>query len=104
MNEEYRTTDEPIIAEVFSEVWIRREEVCTRLGIGDDLLDICLQWEIIESHDPERQGATLFSPQDVDRLGQGLRLHRDLGLNWPGVSVALALLDRIRALEQHEEG
>ena len=104
MNEEFQSPDESVIAEFFSEVWIRREEVCSRLGIGEDLLDVCLQWEIIESRKPDQEGILLFSPEDVDRLGRGLRLHRDLGLNWPGVSVALALLDRIRALEQRQEG
>ena len=104
MNEEFQSPDEPVIAEFFSEVWIRREEVCTRLGIGEDLLEVCLQWEVIEPPTPDQQGAVLFSPQDVDRLGQALRLHRDLGLNWPGVSIALALLDRIKELEQQQEG
>ena len=104
MNEEYPSTDEPVLAEFFSEVELRREEVCTRLGIGEDLLEVCLQWEIVEPRDPDQQGTMLFSAQDVERLGQGLRLHRDLGLNWPGVSVALVLLDRIRALEQQQEG
>ena len=102
MDEEFRSSDEPIIAEFFSEVWIRREEVCSRLGIGEDLLEVCLQWEIVEPRDPDQQGAMLFSPEDVDRLGQGLRLHRDLGVNWPGVSIALGLLDRIRELEQQQ--
>ena len=104
MNEEFPSTDEPVIAEFLSEVGIRREEVCARLGIGEDLLEVCLQWEIVEPRDPDQEGTMLFSAQDVDRLGQGLRLHRDLGLNWPGVSVALTLLDRIRALEQQQEG
>ncbi len=101
MNEEQPSMEEPVTAEFFPETWVRREEVCARLGIGEDLLEVCLQWEIIEPHeDPEHQGSLCFSPQDIDRLGQGLRLHRDLGLNWPGVSVALLLLDRIRELEQ----
>ena len=36
----------------------------------------------------------------LDRLQRGLRLHRDLGINWQGVSVALGLLERIEELEQ----
>ena len=104
MSDEQDHPEEPLTAEFFSEGWIRREEICTRLGIGDDLLEVCLQWAIIESREPDPQGTVLFSLEDVDRLSQGLRLHRDLGINWPGVSVALSLLDRIRELEQQQEG
>ena len=59
MSDEQEHPDEPLTAEFFSEGWIRREEICTRLGIGDDLLEVCLQWAIIESREPD--------PQDEDR-------------------------------------
>ncbi|MGE0474653.1 MAG: chaperone modulator CbpM [Nitrospirales bacterium] len=103
MNDDHDHSDEPVTAEFFTEGWIRREEICTRLGIGEDLLEVCLQWTIIETREPDPEGTILFSLEDVDRLSQGLRLHRDLGINWPGVSVALSLLDRIRELEQQQE-
>jgi len=53
MNEEFPSPDEPVIAEFLSEVRIRHEEVCARLGIGEDLLEVCLQWEIVEPRDPD---------------------------------------------------
>ncbi len=100
MNEESPPTVEQVTAEIITSGRIRREEVCARLGIGDDMLEVCLQWAIIQHPEPDPQGTILFPEDALDRLGRGLRLHRDLGINWPGVSVALELLDRIEELEQ----
>jgi len=100
MTEEPEPTLEQVTAEIITSGRIRREEVCTRLGIGDDMLEVCLQWAIIQPPEPDSQGTILFPEDALDRLGRGLRLHRDLGINWPGVSVALELLDRIEELEQ----
>ena len=100
MNEEVQPALEQVTAEIIISGSIRREEVCARLGIGDDLLEVCLRWEIIPPPEPDLHGTILFSEEALDRLSRGLRLHRDLGINWPGVSVALALLDRIEELEQ----
>ena len=91
---------EQVTAEIITFGRIRREEVCTRLGIGEDMLEVCLQWEIIQPPEPDPEGMMLFPEDAIDRLSRGLRLHRDLGINWPGVSVALELLDRIEELEQ----
>ncbi len=90
---------EQVTAEIITFGRIRREEVCTRLGIGEDMLEVCLQWEIIQPPEPDPEGM-VFPEDAIDRLSRGLRLHRDLGINWPGVSVALELLDRIEELEQ----
>ncbi|MDR4458926.1 MAG: chaperone modulator CbpM [Nitrospirales bacterium] len=100
MTEEAQPTLEQVTAEIITSGSIRREEVCARLGIGEDVLEVCLRWEIIQPPEPDPQGTVFFSEDALDRLGRGLRLHRDLGINWPGVSVALELLDRIEELEQ----
>lgn len=91
---------EEISAEMFSITHMRREEVCARLGIGEDLLEVCLHWEVIHQPEPDSDGILHFPTEAIDRLSRGIRLHRDLGINWPGVSVALELLDRIAELEQ----
>lgn len=77
-----------------------REELCARLGIGHELLELCLQWEIIQPPEPDPHGADIFPIEAIERLSRGLRLHRDLGLNWAGVGVVLELLDRIEELER----
>jgi len=41
MTEEPEPTLEQVTAEIITSGRIRREEVCTRLGIGDDMLEVC---------------------------------------------------------------
>ncbi len=93
------------MAEMLEGGWVRKEEVCNRLGIGSDVLELCMKWEIICTPEPRIDGALLFPESMLDRLSRGLRLHRDLEINWPGVSVTLDLLDRLHKLEaqlQHQ--
>ena len=100
MSDESPLIPEQVIAEIVSQGLLRREEVCARLGIGDDMLEVCLRWEIIQLPEPDPQGTILFPHDAFDRLQRGLRLHHDLGINWQGVTVALELLERIDELEQ----
>ena len=100
MNEESEPTPEQVTAEIITQGSLRREEVCARLGIGDDMLEVCLRCEIMQLTEPDSQGIILFPLDACDRLQRGLRLHHDLGINWQGVSVALGLLERIEELEQ----
>ncbi len=107
MSDKTDHTHEQITAEITTLSHLRREEVCTHLGIGDDLLEVCLHWEIIQTPEPDGEGTLVFTSEAIDRLSRGIRLHRDLGVNWPGVSLALELLDRIESLEQqidHQPG
>ena len=90
-----------VIAELFQPEWYRREELCAQLGIGDDLLDVCLRWEIVYPSNTDHEGKELFEAEALDRLSRGLRLHRDLGINWAGVAVTLELLERIENLERN---
>ena len=100
MNDDPESTLEQITAEIMTQALMGREEVCARLGIGDDVLEVCLRWDIVQLPEPDPQGAILFPHEAFDRLQRGLRLHHDLGINWQGVSVALGLLERIEELEQ----
>ncbi|WP_447971470.1 chaperone modulator CbpM [Nitrospira sp. M1] len=90
-----------VIAELFEPDWYRRDELCAQLGIGQELLEVCLRWEIVHVSTTDQDGQELFEAQAFARLSRGLRLHRDLGINWAGVAVALELLDRIEDLEQN---
>lgn len=99
MVDETRERIEQVAAELIQFGWVRREQICKQLGIGEDVLELCIEWQIIDSPRPNADGQLVFSTEAVDRLCRGLRLHRDLGLNWPGVSVAMDLLDRIDDLE-----
>lgn len=100
MDDESQPIPEHITAEIMTKGLMQREEVCARLGIGDEVLEICLRWEIIQLPEPDPEGLHLFPLEAFDRLQRGLRLHHDLGINWQGVTVALELLERIEELEQ----
>ena len=100
MTDESQPTLEQVTAEIITQGSMRREEICDRLGIGDDVLEVCIRWEIVQLPEPNPQGTILFPHDAFDRLQRGLRLHHDLGINWQGVSVALELLERIEELEQ----
>ncbi len=100
MDDEDQPILEQVTAEILSHSLMRREEMCARLGIGDEMLEVCLRWEIVELPEPDGEGSILFPLDAFDRLQRGLRLHHELGINWQGVSVALELLERIEALEQ----
>ena len=100
MTDESQPILEQVTAEIITQGSMRREEICDRLGIGDDVLEVCIRWEIIQLPEPNPQGTLLFPHDTFDRLQRGLRLHHDLGINWQGVSVALELLERIEELEQ----
>ena len=91
---------ERITAEFVHDDCLVQEALCERLGISEDMFVRCLQWEIIRPLRADPLEPLLFSQHEIDRLCRGLRLHRDLGLNWPGVSVALDLLDRIEEIER----
>lgn len=91
---------EQVAAELVQQGWIRREEICAQLGIEDNLLEVCIQWQVIDQPKVGPEGNVVFSSDAVDRLCRGLRLHRDLGVNWPGVSVAMDLLERLERLER----
>lgn len=100
MSDEPQPIPEQVTAEILTKSLMQREEVCARLGIGDDVLEVCLRWEIIQLPEPNTEGIHLFPLEAFDRLQRGLRLHHDLGINWQGVTVALELLERIEELEQ----
>ncbi len=60
MNDESEPTLEQVTAEIITQGSLRREEVCARLGIGDDMLEVCIRWEIIQLPEPDPQGIILF--------------------------------------------
>ena len=105
MNEREKRPEpvEQVEAQPVGIAFYRAEEVCVHLGISDDILELCLRWEVIEPPTADDKGVPLFPEPAVERIRRGVRLHRDLGINWPGVAVVLGLLDRLEALEQERD-
>lgn len=99
MPEDHHREIEQVTAEVVYHRLIGQEELCSRLGIGPELLELCVEWEIIHPPQTNSEGRTGFPHETLDRLISGFRLHRDLGINWAGVGIVLNLLDRIEKLE-----
>ncbi|RMH04766.1 MAG: hypothetical protein D6704_10535 [Nitrospirae bacterium] len=87
-------------ATFFAKEWVEEEELCMRLGIGYDVLQTCLQWDIITPPIHNEKGVPLYHETAVDRLSRGLRLHRDLGVNWAGIAIILDLLDQLEVMER----
>ena len=94
-----REAMEPVEAEPISRRLLRAEEICIDLGISQEVLELCLRWEVIEPPENE-QGQLLFEQSTVERIRRALRLHHDLGINWPGVAIVLDLLERMERLER----
>jgi hypothetical protein len=94
-----RPSVEQVEAEPIGRGRFRAEEVCVHLGISPEILELCLRWQVIEPPQAD-EGVPLFHEVAVERIRSGVRLHRDLGINWPGVAVILDLLDRMEALER----
>jgi len=103
MNEEKQM--ESLLAEFLTASWIPEDELCARLGIGHDLLETCLHWEVIAPPTVSKEGTPLYHSETMDRLTRGLRLHRDLGVNWVGISIILDLMDQLETLDHRlQEG
>ena len=99
MPEDREQDIEQVTGELVYHAYIGQDELCARLGIGPELLELCLEWEIIHPPQTTSEGMILYSCQTLNRLSSGLRLHRDLGINWAGISIVLDLIERIEELE-----
>ena len=94
------TSMNDFLAEFLTDNWISEHELCQYMGIGGDVLKVCLEWEVIDPPNMNREGHPIYHSRTVDRLGRALRLHRDLGVNWVGISIILDLLERLELIEQ----
>ena len=99
MPEDHERDIEQVTGEFVFHAWIGQDELCARLGIGPELIELCLEWEIIHPPRTTSEGTRMYSCHALDRLSSGLRLHRDLGINWEGVGIVLTMLERIEELE-----
>ena len=59
---------EEVTAELVEGGWVRKEELCVQLGIEREMLELCIQWEIVHPSHVSLEGAILFSGEVIDRL------------------------------------
>lgn len=65
-----------------------------------ELIQVFIEHGLIEPASVETDSQLWFSASCVTRLHTIRRLRSDLGINLPGIAVALDLLDRMQALRQ----
>ena len=66
-------------------------ELCLRTGVSEEELTEIVGLGMIEPHQP--QADTLFDDSAVTIVHRAVRLRNELELDWPGIAVALTLLD-----------
>jgi MerR family transcriptional regulator/heat shock protein HspR len=73
------------------------EQIAERCGVEQTFVRVLLEHGVIHV---ERREPLLMSQEVTLRINKVVRLQRDLGVNVPGVSVILELLERIDELER----
>jgi chaperone modulatory protein CbpM len=74
-------------------------QVCHKYHISHELLIEMLEHGLFTPQQTPLN-ANQLKPRDIQRMESAFRLHRDLGINLPGVAVALELLDQMDDLRQ----
>lgn len=74
-------------------------ELCLRTGVSEEELTEIVGLGMIEPH--QLQADTwLFDDSAVTIVHRAVRLRNELELDWPGIAVALTLMDDIAHLKQ----
>lgn len=79
------------------------ESLAREAGMHPGLVRRLMRLGLVEPHGGT-WAAPLFRRQDALLLARAMRLHRDLGVNYPGAVLACELLARIDELEQRLAG
>ena len=72
-------------------------EVCIKYHIPKELLQEMVEFGLFSNKTTQIQQLQL-SQKDLQKIESAFRLHRDLGINLPGVALALELLEQIDKL------
>lgn len=73
-------------------------EICEQYDIPEDFLVEMIEFGLIEPGVEDIKQAT-FDCQSLVRIQSAKRLKRDLGMNMPGIALALDLLDKLDRLQ-----
>ena len=84
------------------EIYFSLEEICERATIDIDTVIAFVDYGIVEPTG-EIKETWQFSQQAYLRINKALRLKNDLGLNNPGVALALELMDNLQSLRDELE-
>lgn len=73
-------------------------EVCHKYNIPKELLLEMMEYGLFSNHSSQIEQLQLH-PKELRRIESAFRLHRDLGINLPGVVLAIELLEKIEHLD-----
>ena len=68
-------------------------------GLQEKIIIEMVEYGIVEP-EGENQEKWIFRSKSIIRFQKAIRLHQDLNINWPGISLALDLLDEVHELRQ----
>ena len=77
-------------------------EFCLHTGISEDELSEIVGLGMIEPRQPQTE-VWLFDDSAVTIMHRAVRLRRELELDWPGIAVALTLLDENARLSRENQ-
>lgn len=73
-------------------------EVCHKYNIPKELLTEMMEYGLFSNQSAQIEQLKL-NPKELKRIESAFRLHRDLGINLPGVVLAIELLEKIEHLD-----
>ncbi|KEI70542.1 chaperone modulator CbpM [Endozoicomonas elysicola] len=74
-------------------------EVCLQTGVAEETIIEIIEQGIVEPVGTSR-GEWRFSPAMVLLTRKAVRLHDDLDVDWPGIALAIELLEKLDQLRQ----
>lgn len=84
------------------QITLQIDELCERVALTpEDVVEIVSYGIVVQSKPQAEQWE--FTPDAVALAARAARLRRDLDLNWPGVALALELLDKVDALRRENK-
>ena len=93
-------SDVSVLAESLDELSL--DALARHTGLHPELIERFIEFGLIQPAG-RRNTVARFDPAMVARVRVICRLRESLGINLPGISVILDLLDRMRALQQERD-
>ncbi|WP_454784134.1 chaperone modulator CbpM [Legionella sp. WA2024007413] len=92
--------DNTIIGVLIEETMtISFDEVCQKYQIPEELLHEMVEYGLFSTETTKTEHLEL-NPNDLRKIESAFRLHQDLGINLPGVALALDLIEKIDQLNE----
>lgn len=74
-------------------------EICKQFAINKDILREMMDFGIFSNSDTQLEDLK-FTARETAKIEAAFRLRKDLGINLPGIALALELLEKIKNLDE----